>query len=196
MSNRRRTTDARHARRPSGPAKSNAALTRGLLLIAGILLIGGLAALVVLRGGSSDASPAAADAADSQLARDNAGGAEVRVLSGSRHTVYHATAPLPTESTPTSDGRPVLVWFSGTWCDFCERMEPFAHATASQFRDRLVFVEKSVDHDRSAAARYAVRGTPTFVLIDPTGRELARFGFQPTAEAFAAAIEAALQRAS
>lgn len=196
MPSPRRTTHAGRPSRSRGAANGNAALARSLLLIAGVLLIGGIAALIVLRGGSSDSSPAAADTAAAQVARENAGGGEVRVLTGSRHTVYHSAAPLPTESNPRADGRPVLVWFSGTWCDFCERMEPFAHPTASRFSERLVFLEKSVDHDRSAAVRYAVRGTPTFVLIDAAGREIARFGFQATAEAFAAAIEAALQRAS
>ncbi|MGE0600589.1 MAG: thioredoxin family protein [Dehalococcoidia bacterium] len=127
------------------------------------------------------------------LARENAGG-EVRVLTGTHHTVYHSVAPLPSDGVPRADGKPTLVWFSGTWCEFCERMEPFAHQAASDFADRLVFVEKSVDDDRSAAARYGVRGTPTFVLIDASGQEIARFGFQPTLPAFAQAIETALAR--
>ncbi len=105
--------------------------------------------------------------------------------------MYHSVAPLPSDGAPRSDGKPTLVWFSGTWCEFCERMEPFAHQAASGFTDRLVFVEKSVD-DRSAAARYGVRGTPTFVLVDASGEEIARFGFQPTSAAFAQAIETAL----
>lgn len=133
------------------------------------------------------------DPATTALARENAGG-DVRVLTGSRHTVYHSVAPLPSDGVPRADGKPTLVWFSGTWCEFCERMEPFAHQAASGFANRLVFVEKSVDDDRSAAARYRVRGTPTFVLVDASGEEIARFGFQPTSPAFAQAIETALAR--
>jgi thiol-disulfide isomerase/thioredoxin len=74
-----------------------------------------------------------------------------------------------------------LIWFSGIWCEFCEQMEPWAHATAAEFADRVVFVEKSVDHDRAAAARYGVRGTPTFILIDASGRHLSQFSFQSSA---------------
>lgn len=134
------------------------------------------------------------DPAITALARENAGG-PISVYTGSHHTVYHSSRPLPTSSSPTSDGRPTLVWFSGTWCEFCEQMEPFAHEVASEFRDRLIFVEKSVDHDRNAAGRYGIRGTPTFVLIDDEGRELARFGFVRNAADFAAQIEASLTRA-
>jgi thiol-disulfide isomerase/thioredoxin len=118
----------------------------------------------------------------------------VRVLRGSAHTVYHSDAALPTSNEPRADGRPTLVWFSGTWCHFCERMEPFAWETASGFGDQLVFLEKSVDHDRSAASRFGVRGTPTFVLLDASGREQARFFYQADRASFASTIEAALAR--
>jgi thiol-disulfide isomerase/thioredoxin len=114
---------------------------------------------------------------------------------GSHHTVYHSTAALPTSDQPRADGMPTLIWFSGTWCEFCEQMEPWAHATAAEFADRVVFVEKSVDHDRAAAARYGVRGTPTFVLIDASGRRLSQFSFQSSVSAFKSAIQQALKQA-
>jgi len=74
-------------------------------------------------------------------------------------------------------------------------MEAWAHAVAAEFRGRLVFVEKSTDHDQGAASRYGVRGTPTFVLIDPSGRPLAQFFFQASTGAFRSAIEKALSQA-
>lgn len=161
-----------------------------------VLLVGGAAVLALfafafVRSGSSDAPP---DSALVQLASTNAAGTEVKVFTGSHHTVYHSVASLPTASAPRADGRPTLVWFSGTWCEFCERMEPFAHETAAGFTGRMVFAEKSVDEDRGAASRYGIRGTPTFVLVDATGREVARFGFQRDAQSFIAAIESALAR--
>jgi thiol-disulfide isomerase/thioredoxin len=110
--------------------------------------------------------------------------------------VYHSAAPLPSASAPRADGKPTLVWFSGTWCEYCEQMDSFAHETANGFAARMVFVEKSVDDDRSAASRYGIRGTPTFVLIDARGKELGRFGFQSSSAAFAQTIEAVLKRAT
>lgn len=131
------------------------------------------------------------DADTLTLAEGNAG-SNVDALTGSKHTVYHSSAPLPDANSPQPDGKPTLVWFSGTWCEFCHSMEPFAHSVMSQFREEAVLVEKSVDDDRSAAARYGVRGTPTFVLIDASGRQLTRFGYQPSADQFAARIAEAL----
>jgi len=148
-------------------------------------------AFVFVRSGGPEAP---ADPAQAQLASANAAGAEVKVLTGSHHTVYHSVPPLPTASAPRADGLPTLVWFSGTWCEFCEQMEPFAHQSAGRFAGRMVFAEKSVDDDRQAASRYGIRGTPTFVLVDANGQEVARFGFQRDEQSFAAAIEAALAR--
>lgn len=152
------------------------------------LVLGGIALLIVRGPGQSTANPTLV-----ALAEESSGG-PVRVLTGSAHTVYHSTLPVPSQATPRSDGKPTLIWFSGTWCTFCERMEPFAHNTASQFTDRLVFVEKSVDHDRTAASRYGVRGTPTFVLVDAVGNEITRFHYQSSAAAFADIILSALDR--
>lgn len=147
---------------------------------------------LVLRGGGIDA-PAEAPVAAVAQAEHNAG-TPIDVYRGV-HTVLHSPDPLPTEASPSRDSRPTLVWFSGTWCHFCASMEGFAHAAAGRFTDEIRFVEKSVDHDRAAARRYCVRGTPTFVLIDVEGRELARFSYQPDAERFARQIEAALTAA-
>jgi len=161
---------------------------RWALLAAGLIGAAALVYLAQTTGGSRQNSQTAA------LARENSG-TEIRVLTGSHHTVYHSTAPLPTSDRPRADGLPTLVWFSGTWCEVCEQMEPWAHATAAEFKDRMVFVEKSVDHDRGAALRYGVRGTPTFVLIDASGRPLTQFFFQSSPGAFRSAIEKALSLA-
>jgi len=155
--------------------------------------IGGLLAFALLAGAGGGGS-AAADPETVALAREASGG-EVQVYTGSAHTVYHSTAPLASSVAPRSDGKPTLVWFSGTWCHFCEQMEGFALDTAEGFGERMAFVEKSVDHDRSAASRYGVRGTPTFVLIDAAGNEVVRFHYQSSQQDFAAAIEAALGQA-
>jgi thiol-disulfide isomerase/thioredoxin len=129
------------------------------------------------------------DAAIQHLAEANAGG-PVQAFTGSQHTVYQSIAPLPTAGSPRSDAKPTLVWFSSTGCGDCHRMESFVEQTAQQVADRAVFVEKSIDRDASAG-RYGVTSAPTFVLVDAQGRELARFGYQPSAEAFKAAISGA-----
>jgi thioredoxin-related protein len=75
-------------------------------------------------------------------------------------------------------------------------MESFVHETASGLIDRVSFVEKSVDYDRSVASRYGVRGTPTLILIDAADRELSRFYVQLDSASFAAAIELVIANAA
>lgn len=153
--------------------------------------------LAVVGVGCSDGEQANGTEASDELAlaKDNAGGADIRVLTGS-HKVYHLDDPLPTADAPRADGRPTLVWFSATWCTTCKSMEPFAHATANQLTDEIVFVEKAIDEEPDTAADYRVLGPPTFVLLDRTGQEIGRFGYQGDAASFEAAIQAALEEAS
>lgn len=183
--NRRRQRSARgrearqHApRRRSGLRNWKSILGWG---VGGLLLLG--VAAVLIRGpGQSIEDPALVALAE------EASGGPVQVLTGPAHTVYHSALPLPSASAPREDGRPTLIWFSATTCTFCARMDPFVYSTVSRFAERLVFVEKSITHDRGAASRYGIRGTPFFVLVDAAGNEIRRFSFQSTASAFADSI--------
>lgn len=177
---------ARRRRRGSAPRRRRFNWRSWLGWGAVALVIAGAAALVIRGPGQSVEDPSIA-----ALAEASSGG-PVTALRGSAHTVYHSTLPLPTAAVPRPDGKPTLVWFSGTWCEVCRRMEPFVYPAVRPYADRLVFVEKSVDHDRAAAVRYGVRGTPTFVLVDATGDEVARFYYQPSAASFVQSIEGAL----
>lgn len=165
----------------------------GLAAVAGVVAVVG--ALLLNRPAAPSASPQAvlAQPQGAGVGAPGAVPAGVQVLTGGIHTVYHSQAPLPTADAPREDGRPTLVWFSGTWCDICHRMEPYANTTFQQFEGRIAFVEKSVDHDRASASRYGVRGTPTFVLLDAQGRDVARFFYQPDADRLAQAVTRALE---
>jgi thioredoxin-related protein len=63
-------------------------------------------------------------------------------------------------------------------------MARFVEPSAEKFDDRMVFVEKSLDHSRELVQQYRVFGVPTFVLIDSRGEEVGRFGFEPSPESF------------
>jgi thiol-disulfide isomerase/thioredoxin len=116
----------------------------------------------------------------------------VRVLRGGVQTVYHSTAPLPTAASPQPDSLGTLIWFSATWCTTCASMDSFAQDVLDSFNTRLVIVEKSIDHDKDSANRYAIRATPTFLLIDASGREVARFNYVGSADALRQKIEQAV----
>ena len=178
---------------PTTAAAANVAATplaRYGRIIALVAMLGAALVLILILRGRIGAEASLANAPAVQTAAG-----EVRVLSGGIHTVQHTVAPLPSASAPRPDGRPMLVWFSGTWCTSCSSMESFAMDTAARFKDRVVFTEKSVDHDTAAASRYTVRGTPTFVLIDAKGIEVGRFFYQPNAEGFAQSIDTTLKKA-
>ena len=88
-------------------------------------IIGGAAVLVVGVVGFMAVSAANRKSEENSVtatvARENAGG-DIQVLTGTRHTVYRSLAPLPTAQQPRADGKPTLVWFSGTSCEYCEQM--------------------------------------------------------------------------
>lgn len=177
----RKNARAQKRRNPRPQRHRGTRAVTGFIGIAvALTMFGGVLVYVFGNSPEPDAPPVAA------------GDDGVRVIEGSVHTVRHTEAPLPSSDNPRADGLPTLVWFSGTWCHFCEAMSPFAHDTAEEFTGELVFVEKSVDHDRDAANSFGVRGTPTFVLIDDTGGELVRFGYQPDPQSFRDVITEAL----
>lgn len=139
---------------------------------------------------SSGKSPVSSQ--NQQFAQESAGG-PIQVFTGTKHTVYQSMGVLPTAAKPRADGLPTLVWFTTTSCSSCRTMDAFTYAIAHDYLGRLVFVEKAVDRSTDAA-RFNVVSSPTFVLIDASGNQLARFGFEPTAAALKQAIDAALAK--
>lgn len=95
--------------------------------------------------------------------------------------------------TPTL-GRPMLIEFWATWCEFCERLEPTMKATYSKYGDRVQFAAIAVNvnqtprrvakhvKDRSlkypvyydesgkATDAYDVAATSFVVIIDKQGK--------------------------
>ena len=71
-------------------------------------------------------------------------------------------------------------------------MERFAPQTLEAYLPRLVLVEKSILIDTAGARAFRVGGTPTFVLLDASGKELTRFFCESTPERLRARIEPAL----
>jgi len=78
-------------------------------------------------------------------------------------------------------GRPTLVWFHADWCHVCQEIEPTVEAMRGDWNDSVAFVKMDVDDAASSEAlrRYAVSGTPTFVLFQSDGRPAGRFAGWP-----------------
>ncbi|WP_435015574.1 thioredoxin domain-containing protein [Tundrisphaera sp. TA3] len=92
-----------------------------------------------------------------------------------------ATLILALIATPAAGpGEPMLLDFHADWCGPCRQMRPAVDQLV-----RMGYPVKSVDIDKSAdlKERYQVEQVPTFIVIDGTGKELARaIGAQPPRE--------------
>jgi thioredoxin-related protein len=88
---------------------------------------------------------------------------------------------------------PILVDFSGSdWCGWCVKLnkEVFSTATFKQYAENnLVLLlldfprgkpqsEQQKTQNRQLMEQYGVQGFPTVILLDATGKELARTGYQ------------------
>ncbi len=90
------------------------------------------------------------------------------------------TAPPGTQmeaGIAAESGKPRLVEFLSRSCPICRRMEPVLQAAEGDCTGHglsFVRVDVGTAAGRRAADEYRVRGVPTFVLLDPTGNEVAR----------------------
>jgi thiol-disulfide isomerase/thioredoxin len=85
-------------------------------------------------------------------------------------------------ATPSAEGNgePILLDFQAAWCGPCRQMRPEIEQLIQKG-----YPVKEIDLDRSPdlAARYQVTEVPTFIVVDPSGRSLARTkGLQPAGD--------------
>ncbi|MBI3115576.1 MAG: thioredoxin family protein [Candidatus Kerfeldbacteria bacterium] len=124
----------------------------GVIVVTG-LLVWGLAAL-----GGRGSGPATTGS--NHAAGQNSGAA-----------IYLKPSPAVTASL-SNPGKKTVLWFSATWCTICKSMSPYVQNVVERHADQVVITERDVDREPALARQYAVRGTPTFVLLDESGQTM------------------------
>jgi thioredoxin 1 len=79
----------------------------------------------------------------------------------------------------TSSGRPVLIDFWQTGCQPCRTMDGIVDELADEYRDTAHVAKVDVRRVPGAAEKFAIRSTPTFVLLATSHRARKKAKAQP-----------------
>lgn len=72
-----------------------------------------------------------------------------------------------------NQSKPVLIDFYAKWCGPCKIMAPVLKQVKDNLGDKVTIIKIDVDKNQNLAAKYQVRGVPTFMIFK-NGQQLWR----------------------
>ena len=95
----------------------------------------------------------------------------------------------------TREGKPMLVFFTAQWCEFCHQMagEAFVQDQVVSLSDRFVCILVDADREPQVCQQFQVRSYPTVQFLSPLGVPLNRVVGKKPGHQLVIEMHAALQ---
>jgi thiol:disulfide interchange protein len=128
----------------------------------------------------------------SPQARDSKAQARRAIVHGNLPFVESYEAGLRQAST---NGKPLLLFFTATWCQYCHQMaeEAFTNPQVVRLAERFVCVLVDADRTPELCQKFQVTGYPTIQFLSPGGAVLSRVVGKQQGHQLMMAMQAALQ---
>jgi thiol:disulfide interchange protein len=142
------------------------------------------AATICLAGCSESSQPAIEETAATDSSPGLAHG-RIRFVEGYRRGCEVARA----------QGKPVLLFFTATWCDYCHAMarDAFCQEPVVNLSQQFVCVLVDADAEPDVCRQFRVRGYPTIQFLSPRGMPLNRITGKQPGHQLVMEMQAALQ---
>lgn len=73
-----------------------------------------------------------------------------------------------------SSGKPILALFGAAWCHWCKKMEQetLTNDSVRNVVSNYVYIKIDTDTNKNLVNQYKIRGLPTTLIIDSSGKEI------------------------
>jgi thiol-disulfide isomerase/thioredoxin len=90
-----------------------------------------------------------------------------------------------------NSGKPIMIDFYTSWCGWCKKLdkETFKDETVRALSTQFVCIKVNADTSKSLTKKYGVRGYPTVVFLNSSGKQIGKIGGFKPAKAFAAQMK-------
>lgn len=76
-----------------------------------------------------------------------------------------------------TQGKPIVIDFTATWCGPCQRLKPHFNALSEKMADKVTFIKVDVDKWKDLALEYGAQSVPTIVVVNADGKKTSTVGY-------------------